>query len=375
MNDYMNHKWQQFLRKEKKIKNKRTIIEVETKGERHAKSIPFPKLRISEEWGKPRSADRQEIRRFSRKVKGKDLRSKVQSINDFINDCKTACINKRSVGEMISNLVLLDALAAIIYDFNASAGGFLFEGFVAMMLGGQSRQVVAGKGGIEDIITNTGEKVSLKFFKEGSSSDVGGSLADLRDSIEKGKPMKYLVVLKETGARSVTEIKFYEFTVGTRGKAFRVKQRKPTPYRDPETGEIDPEYEKTGWEMEKEEIIEADFYAEDYTKGIKDSRGVPSLTKAPHFEISQAEVTANIESYTLKFGGPKFMKNLAETYVNVIGNDIGVIYEDMAALSENLTAYFIDENMSAGAQASKIATEMPEKIRDVMSAKVVDETE
>jgi len=59
---------------------------------------------------------------------------------------------------------------------------------------------------------------------------------------------------------------------------------------------------------------------------------------------------------------------LAKTYVNIIGNDIGVIYEDMAALSENLTAYFIDEDMNAGNKASQIASEMPEKINDVMKA-------
>lgn len=380
MNDYLTHKWRRWANEEPRPKKKKTIVEGGPVGggERKAKSIPFPKLRISEEWGKPRSQDRQEIRRFSRKVKGKDLREKIASVNMFINDCKEACVQKRSVGEMIGNLVLLDALAAIIYDFNASAGGFLFEGFVAMMLGGQARQVVAGTGGIEDIVTNTGEKVSLKFFKEGtkgSGSDIGGSLADLRESIEEGKPMKYLVVLKETGARSVTEIKFYEFTVGSTGKAFRVKQKKATAYRDPETGEIDPEYEKTGWHMEKEMAIEGDFYAEDYTSGIKGARGYPSLSKAPHFEISQAEVTRKIKPYTLKFGGPKFMKNLAQTYVDVIGNDIGVIYEDMATLSNSLTAYFIDEDMNAGNKASQIASQMPEKINNVMKSKPFDTKE
>ena len=380
MNDYLNHKWQNWINEDPKPKKKKVIVEDSpATSSRKAKSIPFPKLRISEKWGKPRSEDREAIRRFSAKIKGEDLRTKIASINAFVNDCKAACVEKRSAGEMISNLVLLDALASIIYDFNAASGGFLFEGFVAMMLGGQARQVVAGAGGIEDIITHKGEKVSLKFYKKGGSGEVGGSLADLRDSVEAGKPMKYLVVLKKTGAQAVTEIKFYEFTVGTRGKAFRVKQKKATAYRDPKTGEIDPEYEKTGWEMEKEDAIEGDFYAEDYTKGITGARGVPSLAKAPHFEIPVYKVVTHPkvkeEAYALKFGGPKFMKNLAQTYVNIIGNDIGVVYEDMAALSENLTAYFVDEDMKAGEKASQIASQMPQKIDNVMKATDFDAKE
>ena len=373
---YFNHKWKSFLNESKKDTNKKLLTEKEgTPGfasqERTAKGIPFPKLRISEEWGKPRSGDRSAIRTFSRKIQGSTFRDKIGSINAFVNDCKTACIDKRSTGEMISNLVLLDALAAIIYDYNAASGGFLFEGFVAQLLGGQSRQVPAGAGGIEDIIDNKGEKVSLKFFKEGGSSYVGGSYGDLRESIEEGKPMKYLVVLKDTGSQTVTDIKFYEFTVGSNGKAFRVKSKKPTAYRDPETGEIDPDYVKTGYEYEKEEPIPGDFIAEDYVKAFKGKKGVPVVGSAPAFEIPVSQVVKKVKPYSLKFGGPKFMKNLATTYIELIGNDIAVIYEDLDSLSNNLTNYFVNDDMNAGNQASQVAANMPRKISKIMSQKGV----
>jgi hypothetical protein len=372
MNDYLNHKWRKFVNEDKKPARRPVLREntSPSQSDRKAKSIPFPKLRISEEWGKPRSGDRSAIRTFARKVKGENLEQKIESIDSFISDCKAACIKSRGTPEMISNLVLLDALSAIIYDYNASAGGFLFEGFISMLLGGQSRQVQAGAGGIEDIITNKGEKLSLKFFKEGGSKAVGGSLGDLRDSVEAGKPMKYLVVLKATGAQTVTQINFYEFTVGTNGRAYRVSQ-KPTKYVDPETQEVNPEYQKTGYIYPKEEPIPGDFIAEDYTKGIAGVSGIPTLKKAPHFEIPVSQVIKKITPYDLKFGGPKFMRNLANTYVDLIGNDVAVIYEDLESLSTNLTSYFVDEDMAAGEKASRVAGEMPAKITKLMIKKPI----
>jgi hypothetical protein len=92
---------------------------------------------------------------------------------------------------------------------------------------------------------------------------------------------------------------------------------------------------------------------------------------APAFEIPVSQVVKKVKPYSLKFGGPKFMKNLATTYIELIGNDIAVIYEDLDSLSNNLTNYFVNDDMNAGNQASQVAANMPRKISKIMSQKGV----
>ena len=191
-------------------------------------TISLPQIRISEKFGDPDSSDRQMIGAFMKNIDGKSLTAKINFINRFINNCKEACIRRRSTKTILSNLVFLDVLASIVYDFNYAVGGFLFEAFLASLYGKKAEQIPATQkkdavqgGDIADFLDNKGDPISLKFYKVGGSGYVGGSLRDLRNSVLKyKKPMKYLVVLKAEGESGAVEsISFYEFTVGTTGEA------------------------------------------------------------------------------------------------------------------------------------------------------------
>ena len=55
-------------------------------------------------------------------------------------------------------------MTQVITSFNASAAGFTFESFLAVLLGGS--QIATGAGTIADFRTGQGEPVSLKLYKK-----------------------------------------------------------------------------------------------------------------------------------------------------------------------------------------------------------------
>ena len=71
-------------------------------------------------------------------------------------------------------------------------GGFAFESFLGVLLGGQ--QVPTGEGTIADLRTADGTPISLKLYAE-ASVEVGGSWTDLVRDVAKGL-MQYVVVTK-----------------------------------------------------------------------------------------------------------------------------------------------------------------------------------
>lgn len=184
-------------------------------------SLKLPKFRISEQWGTPGSDDRKIIESFTAKIQGNTLQEKIASLNSFVTDCDAACAATKDVSEILANLVFLDALASVIYDFNPMTGGFLFESIISALFGGKSMQVPTGGGryqDVTDIIDNNGRPMSLKFLFDGSGY-VKGSVNNLERSIEdNGQPMYYLVGVKNRSHKDgkILAIDFYEFSVGLR---------------------------------------------------------------------------------------------------------------------------------------------------------------
>jgi len=140
-------------------------------------TLRLPIIRISEKmWGKEGTKDREIIQSLLSKIvaKGNNLTEKIQYINDFIEDPPVT----EDISEILSHIVLLDTLTNILLHFNASAAGFAFEGFLAALL--QGEQVPAGTAGIQDLIDNDKNPVSLKLLGE-KPGDVHGSYRDLVD--------------------------------------------------------------------------------------------------------------------------------------------------------------------------------------------------
>ena len=128
MNDYINHKWRQFLRepdkfkldllregKAKRSKGKGGVVKAKVV----EKSLPLPVPQISEAWGKPGNVDREEAEKLLRRVAtGTSWQEKIENLNEFVNSCKgddkSMCFQQAD-STILSKLMALDILAAIVY--------------------------------------------------------------------------------------------------------------------------------------------------------------------------------------------------------------------------------------------------------------------
>ena len=140
--------------------------------------LRLPIIRLSEkEWGKEGTRDREIVQNLLQKIvsKGGSLAEKVRLVSNFITDPPET----EDISEILSHIVLLDTLTNIMLHFNASAAGFTFEGFLAALLEGE--QVPAGTAGIQDILDNDKNPVSLKLLTGAGAAAVEGSYKDLCD--------------------------------------------------------------------------------------------------------------------------------------------------------------------------------------------------
>ena len=181
-------------------------------------TVTMPVIRISEKmWGKEGSADREVIQSLLGRIvtQGNTLTEKIQFINKFLTSPPTTT----DISEILTNIVLLDTLTNIMVHFNASAAGFTFEGFLSALLAG--KQVPAGTAGIQDLIDNDSNPISLKLLTE-KPGDVHGSYRDLVDHFvdpEAGtgnKRSQQFTIDPETGEQ--VENPYYVGQAGVGGK-------------------------------------------------------------------------------------------------------------------------------------------------------------
>jgi hypothetical protein len=151
----------------------------------------------------PTSEDREMFELWMSRIPGSDLSSKVQAIEKFIEDPP-----ETNVSETLSFLMFLNTFAFILKEFNASVAGFMWEPFLAALIGGEaSVQVPTSEHDIADVKL-AGERFSLKILREDGA--VGGSFVDLVKHFQANpdEPMTYYVI-KKVGSKMV----FYEFSI------------------------------------------------------------------------------------------------------------------------------------------------------------------
>ena len=101
-------------------------------------NIQLPVIKITEAWGKAGTKDREIIEKFTSRVPGKTIGDKIQAINAILTGKK----EKANISDILSAMVVAEILFQILNEFTESAGGFLFEGFLAGLFGGKSVQIV-----------------------------------------------------------------------------------------------------------------------------------------------------------------------------------------------------------------------------------------
>lgn len=358
MSDYMNYKWRNFLRTDGQIREQhKKILREERdrksksiKADTQTKTLTLPTPKISEKWGKPGTVERKEVEGLLRRIapREKGFVNKINKINSFVNNCKGDNISvcrAYAVSTILSRLMTIEILTSIIYDFNSSTGGFLFEAFMAAVLGKKAEQIEATqkrgsgeRGDIADILDEDGNPLSLKFFKEGGSKEIKGSIEDLRASIEKyGMPIPYLVAIKKQGAgKDVADIEFYQFTIGA-------------------------------------------------TEGVPEGMGGDinidsprpdggSYTKGPQFQIPVTYLTGKKVKQidpitTLNFGSAEEMTQIANNYADQLGDDVTSIYNYLDSLSKNINNYLIRNSAKSGNQAVTDAKSLAKSAKKIAPTK------
>jgi hypothetical protein len=180
----------------------------------------LPTIKITEAWGKPGTKDREIIEQFTRKIPGATLEEKLGNINAVIRDADPAA----KVPQVLSSMVMIEVLNSILGEFTESAGGFIFEGFLAGLFGGQSVQIT-DVGQQEQETSATGKPItdvvlgdreySLKLL--GPSTGVKGSFKNM---VEHFKGRDHIVYLD--ARRTAEGLEFGEFviTLGDFAKVF-----------------------------------------------------------------------------------------------------------------------------------------------------------
>lgn len=176
-----------------------------------SEKFPLPKIRITEAWGKRESGDREIIEKYSRNIPGVTLAEKLQYLADVI----AGNIEISDISGVLSTLVMIEVLSTILADFTESAGGFIFEGFLAGLFGGQSVQITdvgddtgeaTGKP-ITDVVLGDKE-YSLKLL--GQKTGVKGSFKNM---VEHFKSRDHVVYLDARRIEKTEGLEFGEFTI------------------------------------------------------------------------------------------------------------------------------------------------------------------
>jgi hypothetical protein len=176
--------------------------------------LGLPKLRISEDWGKPESRDREIINRFTASIPGDTLQEKLEHINRI----STTKVQMASIGQILGVMVVVEVLSTILAQYTESAGGFIFEGFLAGLFGKDSVQITDVPEGEEATgkpITDVelgGRQYSLKLL--GPTTAVKGSWRNMVEHFNHPK-RDHVVYLdaRRSGKAASDSLVFGEFLI------------------------------------------------------------------------------------------------------------------------------------------------------------------
>jgi hypothetical protein len=174
--------------------------------------IKLPVLKISEAWGRTGNSDRDIIESFASKITGDTLEAKLKGMNDILDGSGVG----KDVSGLLSTMMICEILTSILRDFTESAGGFVFEGFLAGLFGGKSVQITkpediegmaaSGKP-ITDVVLNN-KHYSLKLL--GQTTGVKGSF---RNMVEHFDAIDHVVYLDARRIGGDKGLEFGEFEI------------------------------------------------------------------------------------------------------------------------------------------------------------------
>ena len=190
------------------------VLEEEKKDTKEVK-IYLPIIKLTEDWGKvkkgePRNEDRKIIEMYTKNIAGNTIGEKIA----YLNDVTAGKQKGAKLKEILGTLVVLEILSSILEEFTESAGGFIFEAFLAGLFGGASIQIVkpeeeseqTGKP-ITDVVLND-RHYSLKLL--GPGTVVKGSFKNMVEHFDKQPEIIYLDARRN---KDNTALDFGEFRI------------------------------------------------------------------------------------------------------------------------------------------------------------------
>lgn len=313
------------------------------KGE--ALELFLPKFIPTEGWGDPRSQDRRQIESFVRAIPGAGLKGKITQLERIMDPKQAKRFGTRRV---ISSLVLLESLSALINDFSPSSSGFIFEGYLAALLGGEQKaEAVGGSLPIEDIyIYGTelggGKPVSLKLLTKGG--DVKGSFKNLVDGIfGKFGEMPYFVVYKDGDF-----LKFYQFFIGMDNLTaiFLEDERN---------------LRLLGEKKDQEEILELS-HSGNFDLLYDRLKTTPGYLREKQWYLSAGKITDPSKGGPLRSEyiaeieiNQEKLQQLSAAYVEQIGEYVTKMFNSLKSLSENINFYVTKKNRAAATESANAA--------------------
>lgn len=171
---------------------------------------PF-KLLISEKlWGRSRDAtiEGRLLQAVASKLNGKTALEKFLDLNNYVERESATSGDGCSFDQIFARITILNTISCLVNEFGSGAGGQIFEGFVAGVLGGT--QVQAGTGMADDLVdVQTSDALySVKLLS--SLKRVKGSYSLLYDALIKNNlKLNYIVFVKTKDSA----IQIFEFSI------------------------------------------------------------------------------------------------------------------------------------------------------------------
>ena len=266
------------------------------------KGVPYPTLSLNKRWGIPKTGDRELVNQVVTNLQGNSIKQRIQNLNQFLEGCKEDCINEKNISKAIANIIILEALSSLVFDFNAGPAGDLFEAFLAAMTGRPDIEQTGEKGGLADV----GKSLSAKLIK--NKAPIVGAEANLDAAVESGE-MDFLVAGKvQESKNGPLEVVFYNFKVPS--------------------------------DIPKSKM------------SYRDGKFFINYTEYKNFQFA-----------TVNIGTREQLRQIAQQYLDTLDNKISVIYESLGTLTNQLNDYFIKNDTSSGTAAKNTAEKLSTNIQ------------
>jgi hypothetical protein len=278
---------------------------------KQVESLPFPKLAITENWGRPGNKTPELVMSIFGKIEGNSIQAKIDYLTRFfIDECSVNVCGQ--IDKALSGILVLDVLSSVLNDYGASSGGFLFENFMALLAQGS---VESGNRNIVDFniggdLEDLSKTASLKLIKP--TTKIKGSIALLKQVLERDPSgITYIVGMK---GEDLASVRIYQVTLTA-----------------------------DNWKEMVKPIKEGD------TQFVIDKKIV---LDNPIAELSGLS--------------PENLSRSARLILDSIDENIGKIYSNLKLLSDNMTKYFIDNNATAGKNAVATADLLKNTVEKVI---------